>query len=688
MKLFFEHSYTWLFLIVALAFSAAYVFFIYRSKSQEAVFSAKQRYLLSALRFLSLSLLSFLLLSTAFQFTRTKKINPVVIVAFDNSESQKSQQENSEELINRAKQGIRNAQVELWSFGEKAKKSESPSYTEVRSDYGNLFDELSDSYLPNTIKAVLLIGDGIFNTGTDPAYKSRSLSYPVYSIGIGDSTKYMDAAILNVTHNRTTFIGNMFPVEVNLNYSELNGNSSIITIWKDSEQVYENTIQVQGNDDFHQELVHLKADQEGIVNYRVEVNIFEGEINTENNEFNFSIRVSDEKQKILLLGSGPSPDLAALKRALAPNKNYACTIVYGTNKEIAYKDYNLIVASELADPNYAKPAWIKELEESKIPVLWIAGTRFSAPSFNQLQEAIQFEQVNGFEFASSELNPEFNLFVVDDEWQDEMNAWPPVQVPFADVTLSGDWQVLANQKIQGIAMNRPLIAVGRKNGQKVGLIAGEGFWRWRIQNMVHEGNTNIFDNIILKLTNYLILTPQEDNFNVFYQFKYQEDQDVSVTAELLNESYELVTDPDVTLVIRSEDQNNYEYVFDKQEQLYSLNVGHLPVGRYNFEASATIGEKTYKELGAFQVEKVQLELSNTRANFNLLYQIAHNTSGEFATADCASQVIDKLNDSLQKKSEVAKQEVFKELISIKWLVIILILLFGMEWFLRKFWGSY
>lgn len=594
----------------------------------------------------------------------------------------------SEELMNRAIQRLKNVQVDSWSFGENAEKNSNLTFGEVRSDYGELFREIGQNYLPGSVSALVVAGDGIFNSGTDPAFLAGSLSYPVYTVGIGDSTRQVDAAILYVTHNSKAFLDNLFPVEIDLSFAKLNGNSCKITIWTDNQPVFENTISVSGDRFFHQESLHLKADKIGVVNYRVEIDRFEAEKNTANNSYEFSVQVQEDKQKILLLANGPSPDIAAIKRALEPHKNYECTIVYGNSEQVSISDFDLIIAYEIPGENSANGPLQKVFENPRIPVLWVAGLQLSIPIFNQEQDAIQFEKQSGFEFSAIQPNADFSLFTLNENWSDELATWPALQVPFADVSLSGNWETLLYQKIQGMPTNRPLIALGRKQGRKLGLIAGEGFWRWRLNNMVQDGNTQNFDNLILKLTNYLVLKPQEDNFNLEYQNQYFEDQEISMTAELFNESFELVNSADVLLKISSEDQTNYEFVFDKNDRYYSINIGQLPVGKYVLEANTQLGDQTYSEKGSFRVEKVQLEQNNTQANFNLLYQIAHRSSGEFQPAANFDKILDSLNERIKAQSLQTEQLVYKELIRLKWLAIVLILLVGLEWFLRKFWGSY
>jgi hypothetical protein len=46
------------------------------------------------------------------------------------------------------------------------------------------------------------------------------VNFPVFTIGLGDTTEVADARIENVKANRTAFSGNRFPVEIDVHFSK------------------------------------------------------------------------------------------------------------------------------------------------------------------------------------------------------------------------------------------------------------------------------------------------------------------------------------------------------------------------------------------------------------------------------------------------------------------------------------
>lgn len=688
MKIFFEQSNVLLFLLPAIVLIVLLVWFTYSSQTEKSFYTSGQRKVLALLRSCALALVAILLLAPAFQLYQTYKKKPIIIIASDNSESVFEYQKLSEELVNKVIGALSDFRVEPWTFGETPQKNGKISFSEVRSDYSALFNTIQNTYLPSSVSAMVIIGDGIFNSGSDPVYTSRSVSYPVFAIGVGDTTQQMDAAILNVEHNQTAFLDNYFPVAINLSFKNLSGKTSELRIWQGNEVVTQKQVDIDNNDFFQQEQIRLKAEKTGILNYRVEINEFEGEKNVANNQYNFSIRVVNQKQKILMVSNGANPDNAALIRSIRPQKNYDFKLIVGTNEKITPADYDLIVLDQVPDKTSANGALLTDILKSKKPILWLIGVNTELTRLNALSPGFRFNAIKNYEFATPSINKEFDFFQMEDYWSEQIGAWPPLQVPFAEIDLDGNWQTLAYQSVQQIDLTRPLISLGRVDGIKTALISGEGIWKWRVYDFMQNGTNEIYDNLFLKLINYLILKPNEDNFNLYHNDIYAEDQDIILNAELLDENYEQINGPEVTLSITDPDGNKYDYAFDKTENSYQLNIGKLPAGNYSLLAAVNYGGKQLTENGSFRIDRIQLEQTNLQADFNTLFQIAETTGGKFATANNIDEIFQAIKSNKHLTTQKFQQMVFKELIKLKWLAIFIILLFSMEWFLRKYWGSY
>jgi hypothetical protein len=187
---------------------------------------------------------------------------------------------------------------------------------------------------------------------------------------------------------------------------------------------------------------------------------------------------------------------------------------------------------------------------------------------------------------------------------------------------------------------------------------------------------------------YLALKQNEDNFNIFHPALFQETDAIELIAELYNDSYELVNTPDVNIRIKNDSLREFTYQFDRSSDAYRLNAGNLRTGDYTYEAETNIGDQHFTERGSFSIVKNELEIQNTRADFGVLYQLSEITGGKFFPLSDYGTLLDTIRANKQIAVQQHQQTFQTEWINLKSLFILLILLVGVEWFFRKYWGIY
>ena len=117
---------------------------------------------------------------------------------------------------------------------------------------------------------------------------------------------------------------------------------------------------------------------------------------------------------------------------------------------------------------------------------------------------------------------------------------------------------------------------------------------------------------------------------------------------------------------------------------YEGSVTGLAEGDYTFTAKATGGGKEYgTDAGKFSVGQMNVEFLETKMNKELLEQIAYRTGGTFAPLAGAHGGAGKAatGPSFTAREIVKASEV--ELWNWQYLAGAIILLFALEWFLRK-----
>ncbi len=687
MEIYFTNTYTIPVIFISSLLAALIVFLQYRNEKDD-ILDKNQKLGLSFIRFIAFFLVSILLSEIALKQIIKRKSKPTVIVAVDNSESMKPLQTATDSVSLIITQSLKKNNIRYWQFGDHASEADTFLFEAKYSNYGKLLDELTKNYLNTTIGAVLLVGDGIFNQGTDPVFKSKIFPFPVYSVGIGDTTTIVDAAIKNVSHNRTAFLDNYFPVEIGIDFTLAAGNQVKLEIIKDDKAVYFKDILITSDHQFVNELISLKAEEAGINNYKLVVSGLDNEVNENNNRYEFSISVISEKQTILILGSGPHPDLAAINSSLKGNQHYSIDLQTGVKNDVSLEEYDLIIAHQIPDRSRESAALIQKVMEKRIPVLFIVGEQSSVPMLNQLQENVSLPNTTVFENTNASLNENFNLFTLHSNTEEVIEKLPPLYAPFGDITSNTNFQILAFQNIKNMTTENPLICIGAEKNHRLGFISGEGLWRWRIYDFLQNGSHEVFDDLIQRIVNYLVIKPNEDNFNIYCPEIFDENEQVILHAELYNASNELVSNPDIEIEITSEDSINYSFIFDKNNLKYRLNAGKLPVGNYSYSAKTFLANEELKKEGFFRVTVSQNELLETKANFQVLSQISNNTGGKFFASNEIDALIVEMEEAGILKPNKTEHTVFKNILDMKWLFFLIVFLFSMEWFLRKFWGTY
>ncbi len=689
MEISFDHSYAGLIVLLSFLSAVAFSYFLYFRNSGNFSLTRAQKGLLTFLRFTTLFILFLFLVSPLIERTKKIKQLPILAIAFDNSQSV----EPYNSSFNQFKKNLEDRfstdyQLEFWSFGEKVGLAEKLSGTERRSDYGQMIKTLKNNYINKNIGALILFGDGIYNQGQNPENLVSGLKYPIYTLGVGDSTRITDAIIRNVKTNKLAFLKNKFPVEIEMKFLKLKNKIAYIEIENNNKQVYSSMIPIVSNDDFKLELVNLEATAPGLQRYKIRIRTFDGETNLKNNEFEVVIQVIENKQKILMLSDGPHPDLGAIRNSITELQNYEIKLLTGNNIPDSLSSNSLIILNQLPSEKNVASNLLSKIKESRIPILFLVGPNTLTEQLNNWDMGLKISASKNTEEVQATFNDNFPLFVLSEETKETLKTAPPLVAPFGNTELNPNMQNLAQQSIRNIPTNKSMMVLGTVKGRKIGFIIGEGLWRWRLHSFQTNGNHNSYNELIQKVIQYLALHENEDNFNVYCPALYQETDNIELSAELYNDSYELVNTPEVNIRIKNDSLREFSYQFDRTNTSYRLNAGNLPFGDYTFEAETSLGTQKFIEKGNFSIVKNDIEIQNTQADFGALYKLSQRTGGQFYPIENQNTLFDDINNNKQIKVQYHPQTIQDEWINLKLLFLLLIISLGIEWFFRKYWGIY
>jgi hypothetical protein len=665
---------------------------VYFFRSHRDEFTKWQRIVLTVVRLVYTAVLLLLLLNPLLGTLMKRLEKPILLVGVDNSESVVNNGTNADFVKGYTdalkKELDERFQLEFIQFGEKVRIGDQYDFKDKVSNYSDFFNEIDKRYYNLNVGAVMLIGDGIFNEGRNPEQMVSMMKVPVYTIGLGDTLSKSDQAIVDVSHNPNVFLGNSFPIEIETNFTDFKLPSTQLTVTIGGRIVYSEQIEVPQSDYYLKRTLNLKADEPGLKTVVVSLSPFTNEANTVNNQSRFTIEIHNNKNKVLFLSQGPHPDIGTITETLFKQANYLVTFSDIALFSGDVKNFDLVVFNQLPSSRNPNSAVYKQVIDQGVPLLIIVGPNTSISTLNNLNIEFSMEPTLLKEESTPFFNPAFPYFALPANIKEAENIYPPLLTYYTDFKLSSNYAVLAYQRIKGINMNSPLIAMGEVNGRKIGIITGEGIWRWRIQEFQNYNNQNMFNQLIAGMFDYLCLKEIRDQFKLEYKRIISETTPVEFKAQLFNELYQPINTNEIAFTLTDSTGNELKYLFSPNEISYHLNVGTLLPGKYRFEASTTIGDKELKRNGEFVVQELNIEQVNLHANFQALSYIAATTKGQFKTKANASELIDRLKSDQSIKTVTIEEKNVSELIDWKICVLLVILLFFLEWFLRKYWGSY
>jgi len=677
---------------VCLLLGFFYAYFLYKKDARFDEVKPLIKKTMFGARFVLIALLSFLLLSPFIQTLFNKTEKPIIIFAQDNSASilmnkdsafyTTTYQTKIDDFINKLAE---NFQVRKFTFGEELKDEKTIDFSEKITNLSAVFEQIESKFYNQNVGAVILASDGIYNQGVNPAYQTNSSMYSVYSLALGDTAVKRDVVLKEVNHNKITFLKNQFPFEVFGLAKKAKGQKTRLKITHNNTILYSKDYLIENDNYSISETILLDAKQVGTQQYRIELQSIDGETTLSNNVKDVFVEVLDGRQKVLILAHAPHPDIKALKQSIESNENYQVTNQLINEFDGNTKPYSLVILHQVAENNVA----LKSIAESSLSAWYIVGAQSNESVFNQLNLGIKVNKSRGvFNDILPKVDTQFPLFTLSEQTQNTIKSFPPLLGLFGEYELKNNGYQLLNQKIGSVETNNPLFIFFQQNDKKNAVLFGEGIWKWRLQEFLINKNNDATNELINKTVQFLSVKDDKSKFRIIYDNSYHENEELIIKAELYNDSYELINDPEVKLTVENSENKKFNFLFNKTTKAYFLNAGLLPPGAYQFVAETVYGEKKYTQKGKFQVLPLVLEANNTTADFQVLSNIAQKHGGKMFLPSQLDELAAEIEQNKNISSIIYEEQSIKDLINLKWIFFILLILLTLEWFLRKQQGAY
>ncbi|MEO1012511.1 MAG: VWA domain-containing protein [Bacteroidota bacterium] len=669
---------TVLLIIAAAVLALAIVVFQYHFRGKG---SSNLRILLSVLRFFALFGILVLLINPKFTKKDIHLEKPLLLLLVDNSMSVETSKDTLQNVLNELREKKELSErftTQTYTFGTDLRALDSLNFKERHTNIQKALSSLEDIH-SQAHKIILLLTDGNQTKGADYLFASKNTNTPVYPLVIGDTTRYEDIRIERVIVNTYAFLKNKFPVEIHVDYEGQGSITSTYTIKVNGRTVKTQSLALSASNSSLILSELLNADTVGPKTIEVFLEPLNNERNVFNNTKSVGVEVIDEKTNVVIVSNMPHPDIGALKNAIESNEQRSVSVQRPGIPMTEMEDADMFV---LYQPNTAFSPIYDYLKKREVNYLTVAGSEVDWSFLNKVQSSFSKDGFGEKEEIFPAVNPAFGFFDITDF---STEGFPPLQSELGEIQIYKPHEVLLGQRIRGVDVNDPLLAVIGNDQEREVVLFGEDFWKWRMQSYRNEADFSNFDELMGKLLLYLSNDRSKNRLDVDYDLVYENNGDTRIYARYFDEAYEIDADAQLTIHVKSRETGfNKEIPMLLGDNRYEVDLGEVPPGAYTFEV--TVKDKNIRSSGNFSIMDFNVEQQLRSSDHGRLAQLALNTGGKlFFPRELRNLENELLRDPrflpIQKSREIVVS-----LIDFRMLLFFIIILLAMEWFIRKYNG--
>ena len=704
-------------LVLAVVLGFSFSFLVYRYTVPPV--SRSKRYLLAILRGSAMSLIIFAIAEPLFRLMHVSTAKPVIAVLVDNSMSMTLTDEsgNREKVLRSiiAEPALRtessNAQFELYSFSSSLHKVEKDSLrlTGATTDIAAALRSLKSSVLPE-LQAVLLLSDGDYNSGENPLYEGEKIGVPVFTVGIGDSLDQKDIVIQRLSTNSIAYVQSKIPLDATVKVSGFESQKLTVRLLEEGKEIDQQYIDLppssSGRTSEYPVHFLFTPTESGVRKYTVSVPPQEGEVTAKNNAKSVLVKVLKNKMRVAVVAGAPSADVAAMMQALRADPNIEASLAVEqpnglfSNRQLS--DLASLAPAEclvLVDIPTEKTSGttlqaISNLVSGRdLPILFVAGRTLNFQKLNQLIPILPFQTASDKideQLVFPNIPPEQAYHILVHAGNGGLFDWstlPPIYASLGSFLAKPEAVTLATTKVQGLAINNPLIVSRTAAGKKSFAVLGYGVSRWRLLAGASRETENFFDPWISNVVRWLTTRDESQHVCVDpVKEIFSQGEPIEFFGQAYDDSYRPVDDAELRLQISSSSSKQlYETILHPIENgRYEGQIEALPEGDYSFAAVGRSGETVLgKSDGRFSVGEQSIEFLDTKMNKPLLQQIASVSGGEYADSKQFDVLLRKIEAKPFMRPEKVATTSEVELWNLPSLLSVIVALLGIEWFIRK-----
>ncbi len=692
----------WLIFVFVILLST-FTFYIYKYTIPNV--SASLKTFLVILRALIFILILIMIFEPVISVMLHSNVESKTLVFIDNSNSLAAK--DSSKRLGQVNTLIKNIsggsdiRSQLFFFGKKTDSvqdagSSELNFREGQTNFSSVIDLIKKKGV--SVNSAVILSDGIINDGNDPTYQVEKLQLPIFTVGIGDSTEKKDVLIYNVQYNNTIYAEKPTTIETAIKNIGFDNSNTRVAFYEENKLLETKDI-LLSETGLNKISFNYKPGSGGEKKLSITVSPLKGEVTAMNNSRVIFLNVLDTKLKVCLVAGSPSADVSAISKAITTDKNIQLRKIIQISANKFLNDVKTS-AIDSADVLFLVDFPASSTSQNLIDKISSAVNNQNKPFFILLSSSVNISRLKSLDsllpFTIDNNNTEFiqvlpelnsdlysSSFSTGSSKKEIWNNLPPVSQLAAKIQIKPGSNSLVSSKVRNIPIANPLVVSRSLGKQRTFAILAGDIWKWQLQTA--EKHPEFFDNFINDIVKWLNLSSLQKQFSVSTDKKiYSPNEEVSFTAQLYDNTFSPIDTAQIELQI-SKGEKKFDLTFAPAGNgIYNAVFTPNEAGDYLFSALSFLnGTKMKTDIGRFSVSETQIEKIDTRMRPAFLKSLAKSTGGEYYSIDNYSNLLDKLrgiNRNPVKETGTKKEY---NLWSDEWVLLLIIILFATEWFLRK-----
>ncbi len=594
------------------------------------------------------------------------------------------------------------------------------------TDISSIFSFLQNEQKTKKIGAIILYSDGAYTAGSNPIYSAEKLGIPVYAIGLGDSTEIRDVVLSEIFTNEVATINVAQPVDITIHsVGSKSGDRVTVSLYAEGEKVGEEVISLkEGTNDYTTSFSFIPK-KEGVVKLTTRVTPGDPSMDaTEKNNLRISyVNVLKNKFRIVLFAGSPSSDVSFIREYYEGRKEIelisyvqkqGAEFYEGSPSTDKVKDADLVIliGFPISSTSNEALALVRKLiaGESR-PLLFIPSRTLDLDKLRALEDAMPFS-LKGARASGNEMkvttalssdkkdNPVFRA-KSEQTSQTKWESLAPLIKTETHFTAKPESEILAEATIQGVKLGEPLVISRTVGRSRQIAFTGYGLWQWKLTSFGRERafaslsrkkdstmSESALDIFLGNSTRWLVTHDDQKRVRIAPTRKlYDAGEKIEFAGQIYDESFIPVDGAIVTLKLMGANLTS-----PIQLTLEPLTNGRystkllqgLAAGDYTYSGEAKLdGKMLGSDGGRFNVGDYSPEFAEPRMRSDILRALAERTGGKFYTTETAATLMKDIEASSNFHTKKIEEKKDYEGRNMWQLLILAVMFFSTEWFIRK-----